>query len=196
MANKMTNRAKQAEATKNKIYECGVNLIRKYGFDRVTVEQIAKESGVSVGTYYYYFETKYDLFGEMFKRADDYFLTEVLGKLKAESCKEKIVEFFEKYAEFNYLDGIDMVKKLYTSDNKMFITKGREIQNILQTIIEEEQEKGMISKAYSSSEITQILFVAARGIVYDWCLHDGKNDLKAEMKKSISIMTDGLTLIK
>lgn len=195
MANKMTNRAKQAEATKNKIYECGVKLIRKYGFDRVTVEQIAKEAGVSVGTYYYYFETKYDLFGEMFKRADDYFLTHVVGKFKSESYKEKVVEFFEKYAEFNYLDGVDMVKKLYTSDNKMFITKGREMQNILQAIIEEGQEKGELSKAQDSSEITRILFVIARGIVYDWCLNDGKIDLKDEMKKIISPMVDGLMLI-
>lgn len=193
---KMTNRAKQAEATKNKIYECGVNLIRKHGFDRVTVEQIAKEAGVSVGTYYYYFETKYDLFSEMFKRADDYFLTEVEGKLKAESCKERIVEFFEKYAEFNYLDGVDMVKKLYTSDNKMFITKGREMQNILQKIIEEGQERGQLSKDQLSSEITRILFVAARGIVYEWCLYDGTIDLKEEMKKIISIMVDGLMIIK
>lgn len=195
MANKMTNRAKQAEATKNKIYECGVKLIRKYGFDRVTVEQIAKEAGVSVGTYYYYFETKYDLFGEMFKRADDYFLTHVVGKFKSESYKEKVVEFFEKYAEFNYLDGVDMVKKLYTSDNKMFITKGREMQNILQAIIEEGQQKGELSKAQDSSEITRILFVIARGIVYDWCLNDGKIDLKDEMKKIISPMVDGLMLI-
>lgn len=192
---KMTNRAKQAEATKNKIYECGVKLIRKHGFDKVTVEQIAKEAGVSVGTYYYYFETKYDLFGEMFKRADNYFLTEVVDKLKAESRKERILEFFESYAEFNCLDGVDMVKKLYTSDNKMFITKGREMQNILQTIIEEGQEKGEISKAEASAEITRILFIAARGIVYEWCLYDGTIDLKEEMKKIIAIMVDGVTLI-
>lgn len=193
---KMTNRAKQAEATKNKIYECGVKLIRKHGFDKVTVEQIAKEAGVSVGTYYYYFETKYDLFSEMFKRADNYFLTEVVGKLKAESCKERIVEFFERYAEFNCLDGVDMVKKLYTSDNKMFITKGREMQNILQTIIEEGQETGELSKVQASSEITRILFIGARGIVYEWCLYDGTIDLKEEMKKIISIMVDGLILIE
>lgn len=192
----MTNRARQAEATKNRIYECGVNLIRKHGFDRVTVEQIAKEAGVSVGTYYYYFETKYDLFSEMFKRADEYFLTEVVGKLKAENCKERILEFFDGYAEFNYLDGVDMVKKLYTSDNKMFITKGREMQNILQTIIEEGQGKKQISKVQSSSEITRMLFVVARGVVYDWCLYDGTSNLKEEMKKIISIMVDGLLIMK
>ncbi|MBP2657235.1 MAG: transcriptional regulator, TetR family, partial [Firmicutes bacterium] len=43
---KLTSRAKQAVETKNRIYECGVNLIGKYGFDQITVEQIASEAGV------------------------------------------------------------------------------------------------------------------------------------------------------
>ncbi len=193
---KMTNRAKQAEATKNKIYECGVNLIREHGFDEVTVEQIAKQAGVSVGTYYYYFESKSDLFSEIFKRADDYFLEEVEKKLKAEDSKEKIIEFFDRYADFNYIDGIEMVKKLYTSDNKMFITKGRSMQNVLQKIIEQGQESEEITKNESSVEITRILFMVARGVVYEWCLYDGKMDLKCEMKKIISNMADGFILNK
>ncbi|WP_278330880.1 hypothetical protein [Clostridium magnum] len=39
-------------------------------------------------------------------------------------------------AEFNYIDGADIVKKLYTSDNKMFITKGREIQIMVDGLIQ------------------------------------------------------------
>lgn len=191
---KKTNRAKQAEITKNKIYNCGVKLIRKHGFDNVTVEQIAKQAGVSVGTYYYYFESKFDLFSEIYKRADEYFLKDVAGKLHAEDYNGKIIEYFNKYAEYNLSDGLDMVKKLYTSDNKMFITKGRAMQNVLRSIIEEGQLKGQISKAESSSEIARILFIAARGVIYDWCLHDGKTDLKTEMKKVISNMIDGFIL--
>jgi AcrR family transcriptional regulator len=193
---KMTNRAKQAEATKNKIYECGVKLIRKHGFDKVTVEEIAKQAGVSVGTYYYYFESKSNLFSEIFKRADNYFLEEVEGKLKSQDYKGMIIEFFEKYADFNYIDGIEMVKKLYTSDNKMFITKGRSMQNVLQKIIEQGQENSEITKSESSDEITRILFMVARGVVYEWCIYDGKMDLKCEMKKIISNMVDGFMLNK
>lgn len=191
---KMTNRAKQAEATKNKIYECGVRLIREQGFDKVTVEEIAKQAGVSVGTYYYYFESKFDLFSEIFKRADDYFLTEVEDNLKAEDYKGKIIEFFERYVDFVYSDGIEMVKRLYISDNKMFITKGRDMQNVLQKIIEYGQENGEITKNESSSEITRMLFMVARGVIYEWCLYDGKIDLKCDMKKVISNMTAGFTL--
>ena len=189
---KMTNRAKQAEATKNKIYECGVNLIRESGFDQVTVEQIAKEAGVSVGTYYYYFQSKFDLFSEIFKRADEYFQTHVEGRLLAEDTLEQIVEFFDKYADFNMVNGIEMVKKLYTADNKMFLTKGRAMQNILTAIIEKGQVQQQIAKKLSSEEITNVLFVAARGVIYDWCLYDGNRDVKQEMKKILTIMVKGL----
>lgn len=194
--NKKTSRAKQAEITKNKIYNCGVKLMRKHGFDNITVEQISKQAGVSVGTYYYYFESKFDLFSEIYKRADDYFINEVEGKLKAEDSKGKIVEYFEKYAEYNYADGIDMVKKLYTSDNKMFITKGRNMQNVLQAIIEGGQQKGEISESESAAEITRMLFITARGVVYNWCLNDGGIDLKDEMNKIMSRMVDGFIMTK
>ena len=194
--NKKTSRAKQAEITKNKIYNCGVKLMRKHGFDNITVEQISKQAGVSVGTYYYYFESKFDLFSEIYKRADDYFINEVAGKLKAEDSKGKIVEYFGKYAEYNCSDGIDMVKKLYTSDNKMFITKGRNMQNVLQAVIEDGQQKGEISESESAGEITRMLFIAARGVVYNWCLNDGEIDLKDEMNKIMSRMVDGFILIK
>ncbi|MBP2643997.1 MAG: TetR/AcrR family transcriptional regulator [Firmicutes bacterium] len=189
---KMTNRAKQAEATKNKIYECGVNLIRKHGFDQVTVEQISKEAGVSVGTYYYYFQSKFDLFSEIFKRGDEYFQTHVATSLQAEDSLKQIIEFFDKYADFNILNGIEMVKKLYTANNKMFITKGRAMQNILNTIIERGQANSRISIRLSSQEITAALFVTARGVVYEWCLYDGTIDLKQEMKKIITLLVTGL----
>lgn len=189
---KMTNRAKQAEATKNKIFDCGVTLIRKYGFDQVTVEQISKEAGVSTGTYYYYFESKFDLFSEIFKRADEFFQNNVAGNLLSEDALAQIIEYFDKYAEFNISNGIDMVKKLYTANNKMFITNGRAMQSILTGIIEKGQASQQIPQNLTSQEITNALFITARGVVYEWCLYDGNMDLKQEMKKIITIMVNGL----
>lgn len=189
---KMTNRAKQAVATKNRIYECGYQLIRKHGFDQITVEQISKEAGVSVGTYYYYFESKFDLFSEIYKKGDEYFLEHVANKLATTDPLEEIIEFFDKYASFNLLNGLDMVKKLYTSDNKMFITKGRAMQNILLEIIEQGQRDKKIAARLPAQEITNILFIAARGVVYEWCLYDGSIDLNEEMKKTITLMIQGL----
>ncbi len=188
MNNKMTTRTKQAIASKNKIYKCGENLIRKYGFDAVTVEQIAKKAGVSVGTYYYYYESKMDLLREAFNKADKYFLEQVEGNLTKTGCKEKIVEYFDVYAEFTLKDGIDMIKKFYTSENKMFIVDGRGMQNVLTNIIKAGQENNEINSDTNPEILTKMLFVVARGIIFDWCLYDGKTDLKAQMENIIGIM--------
>ena len=189
---KLTSRAKQAVETKNRIYECGVNLIGKYGFDQITVEQIASEAGVSVGTYYYYFESKFELFKEMFKRADEYFLNKIADNLESNIAPEQIVEFFEKYADFTYENGIEIVKKIYISDNKMFITENRPMQTILQSIIEKGQSSEEIPKSMSSIELTNMLFLVGRGVIFDWCLRDGTINLKATMKKVMGIVTKGL----
>lgn len=185
---KLTKRARQAISSKNKIYKCGVSLIRKYGFDAVTIEQIAKKAGVSVGTYYYYFQSKMELLKEIFNKADRYFLEEVEGHLKVNSCKEQIVEYFDRYAEYTLTDGIELIKKLYTSENKLFIVEGRGMQNALTNILRAGQEKNEIHRGRPPEEITKMLFVVARGVIFDWCLYDGEIDLKAEMKDIIEAM--------
>lgn len=189
---KMTNRAKQAIASKNKIYKCGVSLIRKYGFDAVTIEQIAKKAGVSVGTYYYYFDSKMDLFKEIFNKADQYFLTEVEGHLTAKSCKDQIIEFFDRYADYTLSDGVEMVKKLYTSENKMFVLEGRAMQNVLKNILKAGQTNNEISNNKTPEEQTRMLFTVARGVIFEWCLYDGEMNLRDEMKFIITIMVNGL----
>ncbi len=189
MNKKMTTRTKQAIASKNKIYKCGEKLIQKYGFDAVTVEQIAKKAGVSVGTYYYYYESKMDLLREAFNKADKYFLEEVECKLTETVCKKRIVEFFDIYADYTLKDGIDVIKKFYTSENKMFIVDGRGMQNVLTNIIRAGQKNNEISNDSVPETLTKMLFVVARGIIFDWCLYDGKTDLKAEMKEIMEIMT-------
>lgn len=188
---KMTKRAKQAILTKNKLYECGVKLIREHGFDEVTIEQIAQEAGVSVGTYYYYFESKMDLFKEIFKRADDYFMNDVESHFETNNSKDQIIEYFDKYALFSITDGIALIKKLYTAENKLFTAEGRGMQSVLTNIIKEGQSNNLIHSDMTPEELTKILFVVARGVIFDWCLYDGNTDLQKEMKTVIQMMVKG-----
>lgn len=188
---KQTMRAKQAEMTKNKIYDCGVSLIKKYGFKSVTIEEIAREAGVSVGTYYYYFKSKFELFREIFNRGDDYFIDYASNRLQHKRCPDQIIDFFCEYAEFNISNGLDMVRNLYTPDNKMFITEGRGMQNVLKEIIEAGKKNGEFPCDISSHKAVNILFIIARGMVYEWCLKCGEMDLKQEMTEVISLTLKG-----
>lgn len=183
MAKKLTNRSKQALCTKKRIYEDGVKLIKKYGYENVTVDQIAKKAGVSVGTYYHYFQSKFDLFIEIYRHGDEYFkakVPELLGQY--DNCSARVVAYFILYAQLAIDDGIEMVRNLYVPTNKMFLTHGRAMQDLLTEILRQGQDKGEISNVEMPETITEKLFVAARGVIFDWSLHDGNNDIIADMK--------------
>ena len=177
----LTNRQMQALTTKNKIYNIAVELLEKNGYENIKIEDICKKAKVSVGSFYNYFESKSDILNEIFKRADDYFEFDVIDNLKSIYSLDKIVEFFTYYANYNEVVGIDAMKQLYKFNNKLFIAEGRYMQNSLEDIISKGQSKGEISKNMAVDAISKYLFIAARGIAYDWCLHDGEYDIKEFM---------------
>jgi AcrR family transcriptional regulator len=188
MAEKLTNRQIQAINTKNKIYNAAVELLESSGYQNIRVEDICKQAGVSVGSFYTHFNSKNDILVEIFKRADDYFREEVANSLETPSAFDKIIDYFNYYAKYIESLGIDMVKQLYTSDNKMFINEGRYMQGLLHQIIDDAQKKGVICLDISNVEITKHLFVVARGVVYDWCLHDSTYNLREAMINFIKRM--------
>lgn len=187
MKKSLTSRDKQAINTRNKIYKYGVRLMNQYGYENITVEQIAKKSNVSVGTFYHYFKSKFDLLGEVF-HIGDLFFQERIEQLMAEHtcCADRISEYFSLYAQLSVNNGIKMVKSLYLPTNKMFITHGRKMQSLLTDILRSGQERGEISANQSPETITEALFVVARGVIFDWCLHDGDSDLIADMSNIVS----------
>jgi len=183
---KLTNRQLQAEATKNKIYKVSIELLEKKGFDNLKVEDICKTAGVSIGSFYNYFTSKYDILIEIYKRADEYFENEVSINLTNTNAAEAIVEYFDYYANYNDLVGIEIMKQLYNGSNKMFAQKGRYMQALLQEVIKEGQSKGELITTMSSDEINDYLFTAARGVAYDWCIHNGEYDIKEHMHSYFS----------
>ncbi len=183
--NNLTKRKIQAINTKKIIYDTALDLMEKFGYDGITIEDISRKAGVSVGAFYHYFKSKYDILIEIFKRIDDYFKIEVTGKLIHKSSIENIEKYFQYYAKYNVDVGLDMLKLLYNTNNKVFITKGRYLLTLLSGIIKNGQQNGEIIDEMSADEITIFLFTLARGTAYHWCLSDAGFDLQERMQSYI-----------
>lgn len=182
---KLTKRQLQAIKTKNKIYEVTIELMKNKDFQDISIEKICHNAGVSVGAFYHYFLSKNDFLIEIYSRADDYFLDEVDQILTNLDPIEGIVEFFRIYAKYNEMMGISTMKQLYHANNRLFITKGRGMQKVLETLILHGQTEGKIINEMSPEAMTEYLFIAARGVTYDWCLHDGEYSLYEKMQQYI-----------
>ena len=67
MANRSGRPAKGDELnSKEKIIDTTVSIIKKKGADAVTVRDVCKEAGLSIGTFYHYFRDKDDLMISLF----------------------------------------------------------------------------------------------------------------------------------
>lgn len=174
---KVTNRKLQAQATYENIYNAAMSLVEKEGFKNITVRKICEKAGVSIGSFYNYFSSKEDILNEIFKKADDFFLNVVANNLDGENAKEKIVKFFIYYAEYCKRDKLDQLKQIYNTSNPMFIKKGRPMQEVLKKVVEEGIEKGELITDMTPDEVVRFFFIALRGVIFDWCLHDGSYDL-------------------
>ena len=65
----ITASTKKAEATRARIVDVALDLFRLRGFDQTTMRGIAAGAGVSLGSAYYYFESKEDLVMAFYERA-------------------------------------------------------------------------------------------------------------------------------
>jgi TetR/AcrR family fatty acid metabolism transcriptional regulator len=177
----MTKRQMQALKTKNKIFDTTIELINEKGFANVNIEEICQKAEVSIGTFYYYYKSKNEVFFELYQKADYFFKHTVKESLKTQNCGERILEYFDYYALYCEETGIHTMKQMMNAENKNFIQKGRYIQKLFIEIIHEGQHKNEIIKSVPAEEICDYFFIIARGILFDWCLHDGGYDIRKKV---------------
>ena len=188
----ITKRKEQALVTKDRIYSAAIDLMDRKGFENITIADISKEAGVSVGAFYHYFTSKNDILAEIFFKADEYFSTHVINQLIGETIAEKIVEYFDHYAKFNVSSGVELTQQLFNPKIKFFLKKDRPMLTFLVDLIQEGQERKEIRADEDSEELSRFLFVMARGVVFEWSLYDGTYDLEATMHKYIETLVSTL----
>jgi AcrR family transcriptional regulator len=163
--------------------------MKKKGFNKITIEDISKKAGVSIGTFYHYFKSKDDILFEVYQRADNYF-KDVLDKMNSDNSLDQIIEYFQYYARYSEQANIGFTTHLYSIENKFFLKKGRLMQTILEDIIKRGQENNEIIKTKTPEEIVDLLFLIARGVIFDWGLKDGKYKLENRMTELFNLQVE------
>jgi Transcriptional regulator len=187
----MRGRQLQAQETKRRIFQSAIGLMAEKGYHGTKIEEICQAAEVSIGAFYHHFKSKDDIFSVTYEEADAYFEAEVASRLRVMEPCERVLGFFAIYAEFNRSQGLEQCKVLFNADNRWFIKQGRGMQKVLAAQIAECQSLELIDSSEEPESITIELFVLARGVVYDWCLHDGGYDLAAEMRRLVERMLRG-----
>jgi len=185
----LSKRKIQAMETKNKIYNIAINLIGKYGYDNVYIDEICKHSQVSKGTFYHHFNAKEDVILALYKEEYECFFYD-LKETPMPSSLDELVEvicFHVKYAEKK---GLDIVKQVYKSQidygNKLMVSKNILFHELLGEIIQKGQMNNEIRKDMGCEDIINSLIMFSNGIIYDWCLNNGNYSIEEITRKSLN----------
>lgn len=187
---KLTKRKQQSLESKKNIYDAAMLLFSTKGYDNVNTKDICNEVGVSVGLFYHYFKSKEDIIIEAYSNTDNRY-KEFSNSITADSAVDKIYEFYDFMGDYVIEEGVDLVKQVYkallTSDNEFFYSHNRFYFKKILQIICEGQEKKELSSDISPEEITESLVILSRGIIYDWCLHNGSYDIKSKLTRTTNL---------
>ncbi|PKL26580.1 MAG: hypothetical protein CVV47_01205 [Spirochaetae bacterium HGW-Spirochaetae-3] len=184
-----TKRRLKTEEVKNGVYIAALAVIGEKGFEHATIRDITSRAGVTIGTFYHHFKSKDGVLEEAFIRADKRF-TEYAASPESRrgDAAERILRYFDRYADLVEATGYDLSKHFYTYRNKQFMRKGRRMQTGLVEILSEAQAGGELKRTKDPEELCSYLFVIARGIVFHWCLNEASEDIHDMMRDYLSVI--------
>ena len=195
-----TDRKKKALETRQKLLDTALKLFAKRGFEHVSIAQITTTCGVSKGTFYTHFATKYDIVLEKFQEFDAHYV-EAAKKIDASlSPPQKIIALYdEQMIYLTTVVGKDIMRTVYTAamTNQVehvhyLIHPQRTIFELIRCYLEEGMEQNIFRKDLSFEAIEKMIQRAMRANVYDWLIHSEDFDLVKEMHDFTTTLLDGI----
>lgn len=176
-------KVRQARAleTQNKIVLAAKKLISARGFDGITIEAIAKEAGVSTGSFYTYFARKEDVIEEL-NRSDFLRLAEIVNGMEDRGLIERLKYYGgEFFGEIERI-GIEICRqwirnnlspRVVTLGGKKTTKYGHD-NGALQAILTEAVRRGELRPEAPLEELALFINVELYGFMGVWCMTDAE----------------------
>lgn len=193
------------EILKEKILDGADKLFQKYGLDKTTMEEIAREAGKGKSTLYYYFKSKEEIFDAIIQREKNEFFNYVQEEVsKAPTAVEKLKVFvtvrFKRLKEITNLYNI-MITEVKAALNLDTICKPNYRQqydqkeaNIVKSIL----QYGIVTgefRVFTESEMDMMVFVfmsSQNGLEMDLIIYDRLDEMLTRLNFFHEIMLSGI----
>ena len=203
----------QSEETRELIFNSALKLLNDKDIEKITVRDIVAAANISIGTFYNYYKTKWDVYYETYVYSDAYFTEEVAPRLKGLGTAEQLFLFFDEYARYSSdLSSPSHTKVLFNANNKCFNRDPHSgMQQVLRDIVSRGLENGDLKpcdpilkmditpgsgtekERKAADAISDFLMISARGLIYNWVTQDGRYDLREATREYLTLWIKALT---
>ncbi len=180
MEKKKTTRQVRAMETKQKILKAAKILISSRGFENISIDEIAKEAGVSTGSFYTYFKRKEDVVEEL-NQTDFYRLAKIANGMTDKDILERLRYYCQGFLKGIEDTGIEICRQ-WTRNNlsptNMLLggeetTKYQYDYRAMRSILAEGVRRGELADNLPIDDLALLFNAELYGLMIAWCMTDG-----------------------
>ena len=190
----LSRQQKKSKDTKERIFQAAKRILKKKGYEELSIKNICEEAGVSNGSFYHHFKTKDDLLSYYIE--DQPQIDPGLLDLpdSAEEAKYTIIQVYLNYVNYCEELGVDFMSGYYNSRNQALNpairTERRYPIVTVQVYVEKAMAAGVIALNVEIEEFTTDIRMIVIGNVFEWCLRKGETDFQGNMSRSLGKYLD------
>ena len=182
--------------TKARIFNAAKRILKKSGYEQLSIKNICEEAGVSNGSFYHHFETKDDLLSYYIEEQPSINPDLLDLPSSKEEARETIVYVYLNYVRYCRELGVEFMANYYTPKNQSLNPLIRTerpypiitVHNYLQKCI----DAGIITLSDSLEHITTDIRMIVIGNVFEWCLKNGDADFEGNMRRCLENYLNGV----
>jgi AcrR family transcriptional regulator len=182
------------------ILSASLKLFAQYGYKKTTIEDVARELGMTPGSIYFYVKSKKDLYEKAVRNALDSWRESVASAVSGET---DAVDKFRVMAEqsFRYLRDRDDILAILSRDSDIFtITPGedrfsdinREAMGLMRSILEQGVREKMFH-AMNVELMTDFLFSTYMMMLIKAYVKPEGDNVDAMFREGLNLILKGLT---
>ena len=182
--------------TKARIFNAAKRILKKSGYEQLSIKNICEEAGVSNGSFYHHFKTKDDLLSYYIEEQPSINPDLLDLPSSKEEARETIVYVYLNYVRYCRELGVEFMANYYTPKNQSLNPLIRTerpypiitVHNYLQKCI----DAGIIPLSDSLEHITTDIRMIVIGNVFEWCLKNGDADFEGNMRRCLENYLNGV----
>ena len=194
MEKELTSRQLKAIKTRSHIIRTAYRLFGENSYDKVTIQDICREANVSVGGFYHYFKSKFDIIDDSYRVFD----SEVKTRFETnqpDNCIKSIIFLISIQCDHIESLGVQsfsqLLKQQLGIENPYILNNERFFTVKLYGIIKEAVDQNILTG--DTDNISNEILSTTRGLIYDWCLHNGSYSLRERSLHLTNMIIDYYT---
>ncbi len=192
----MQNINNKNQDTKQLLIDISTQLFNEKNFDTVSVNEICERAGVTKGSFYHHFESKYDIPIQQFRQIQNLFFNdyEDSADLPINERLYKVIMWYSEYCTYDKLNVFKNYYKAISNSSKSRMLRKIEMESrVVTEILSLGVMTGVFRKNINIPFYTEMITRFIFSLVYDWTLFNGDIDLTRELaylyRNTMTILT-------